>query len=635
MTDTLTDVSSVSNYSEVKVTHFDLDLNVDFGLKRLKGSVILRLVGVRPTSQVVLDIRGLEIHSAFASEEDVPFKIEDHGPLGQSLTLSIEPLDVGERRDIEVIYSTRNASALQFVEKELTSDKVQPFLYSQCQAIHARSIVPCMDTPAVKQTYAARVQVPKGITLLMSAISYGKEEEGNPKVAIWKEDTQYKEEFSQHKSTVDEGHDVFLFKQPMPIPSYLLAIVAGHLEKRDISERCAVWAEPSMVDKAHYEFADTEVMLTTAEELVGPYQWGRYDLIVLPPFFPFGGMENPCLTFVTPTIIAGDRSLTNVIAHEIAHSWTGNLVTNYNWEHFWLNEGFTVFLERKIMGRIYGESLRQFENICGWEDRLLPTIKETFGCTHEFTKLIPNLQGCDPDDAFSTVPYEKGSALLLVLEQKLDDVPRFEKFLKDYIDEYAGKSIVTQIWKSFLYEQFADKKDVLDSIDWNAWLNNAGVPPDTPVFDHSHLKDCRKIAETWQNASDAEIDALDVKQFDELTSVMKVKVLDCIESSEQLIDRERFKRIVKKYKLSETGNCEVLFSFILIALKTKNTEMVPFIINFVLQQGRLNFYKEILLFSKLFDWDFTRDLAISEFRKNIPKMHPITVQVVESLLAKK
>lgn len=253
------------------------------------------------------------------------------------------------------------------------------------------------------------------------------------------------------------------------------------MERREISDRCAVWAEPSLVDKAQWEFEDTEKMLTTAEELMGNYVWTRYDLVVLPPSFPFGGMENPCLTFVTPTLIAGDRSLTNVIAHEIAHSWTGNLVTNGNWEHFWLNEGFTVFCERKIMGRLYEESLRQFENITGWEDRMMPAIFDTFGEVHNYTRLIPDLTGVDPDDAFSTIPYEKGSAFLLYIEQQLNVGERYEQFFRDYLAKFAQKSILTNDWKDYLYGQMSDKKEVLDRIDWKSWMHNPGVPPNKPV----------------------------------------------------------------------------------------------------------------------------------------------------------
>jgi leukotriene-A4 hydrolase len=621
------DAASFANFDEISINHIDLDLKVDFGQKIIDGYAVLHMKCLKPTNKVVLDSRDLSIKKIHLGGDSMPFKAVDRGVLGQALTIDIPQMESGKEFNLIVYYSTSpTASALQFVDKELTADKKQPFLYSQCQAIHARSIVPCMDTPAVKQTYSARVQVPNGITCLMSAIGYGKDNnENEQKMKEWRLGGSYKDVLDHQ-----DGYEAFLFKQPQRMPSYLFAIVAGELEKRDISDRCAVWAEPSMVDKARWEFEDTEIMLKTAEELLGKYRWGRYDLIVLPPFFPFGGMENPCLTFVTPTIIAGDRSLTNVIAHEIAHSWTGNLVTNANWEHFWLNEGFTVFCERKIMGRIYGESVRQFENICGWEDRMLPVINETFNPTHEFTKLCPCLDGIDPDDAYSTIPYEKGSALLLVLEQKLGDSSRFEQFLRDYIDTFAGQSVVTEDWKQFLYTKYSDKKDVLNNINWNGWLAEAGVPPNTPEFDEKFLKDCRHIAKVWTDGTDEEIEKLDPKVFNDLTSDMKVKVLDCIETSGKAFDGERFLKLLKKYDLENCGNCEIIFSFSLIALKAKYKPLVPFMIDFVTRQGRLKYVKPI--FNKLFKWDEMRQLAIDKFHEHIGQMHPITAQVISKMI---
>jgi leukotriene-A4 hydrolase len=623
------DAASFANFDEVSIYHVDLDLKVDFEKKILDGYAVLRMKCHKSTNKVVLDSRDLSIKSVRLGGNELVFKAGSPGVLGESVTIDIPQAESGKEFDLVVYYSTSpTASALQFVDKELTADKSQPYLYSQCQAIHARSIIPCMDTPAIKQTYNARVHVPKGVTCLMSAIGYGKDNSENAeKVKEWHAGGSYKDGFD-HKSF--DGYDAFLFKQPQRMPSYLFAIVAGELEKRDISDRCAVWAEPSMVDKARWEFEDTELMLKTAEELLGKYRWGRYDLIVLPPFFPFGGMENPCLTFVTPTIIAGDRSLTNVIAHEIAHSWTGNLVTNANWEHFWLNEGFTVFCERKIMGRIYGEGVRQFENICGWEDRMLTCINDTFNPTHEFTKLCPCLNGIDPDDAFSTIPYEKGSALLLVLEQKLGDSVRFEQFLRDYIDKFAGQSVVTDDWKQFLYAKFSDKKDVLNSINWNGWLTEAGVPPNTPEFNDEALKDCRHLAKVWTDGTEEEVEKLDPKAFQDLTSDMKVKVLDCIETSGKAFTNERFLKLLKKYDLENSGNCEVIFSFSLIALKSKYEPLVPFMLDFVTRQGRLKYVKPI--FNKLFKWDEMRDLAIAKFKKNIPYMHPITAQVISKMI---
>ncbi|VDL79116.1 unnamed protein product [Nippostrongylus brasiliensis] len=403
------DPSTSSNYDEITVTHYDLKWTVSFTEKKIFGSVVITLKALKDVDRVVFDSNALAVASVKLDGKELSYKCEPGIPIGDKFIINTPHISAGKEIKLEISYSTASEpKALQFMDAELTADKKAPYLYSQCQSIHARSLVPCMDTPSVKSSYDAEVTVPSNLVCLMSAIGKGSRKSGD--------------------STV------YTFHQPISIPSYLLAIVAGHIERREISPRCDVWCEPSLVDSAKWEFEATEKILQVAEELAGPYRWGRYDLVVLPPTFPFGGMENPCLTFVTPTLLAGDRSLVNVVAHEIAHSWTGNLVSNASWEHFWLNEGFTVFLERKIKGRIEGELERQFESECGFDESLTTAVK-TFGETHEFTKLIPNLKDIDPDDSYSSVPYEKGSALLFTLEQLLGDNARFEKFLRSYIEK--------------------------------------------------------------------------------------------------------------------------------------------------------------------------------------------------------
>ena len=300
----------------------------------------------------------------------------------------------GNQFKIRVSYSTTSGStALEWLSPEQTAGKQHPFLFSQCEAIHCRSMIPCQDSPSVKATYSAEMKAPSALTVLMSGIR-----EGEPE-------------------PVDGGLAVTRWKQEVPIQSYLIAIAVGALESRKIGPRSQVWAEASVVDQSAFDFSETETMLQKAEELCGPYVWGIYDVLVLPPSFPFGGMENPCLTFATPTLLSGDKSNADVIAHEIAHSWTGNLVTNVNFEHFWLNEGFTVFTERKIVGRMHGEPARHFSAILGWKDlqvggsslgvclndllAIQETVEVVMGPTNPFTALVPRLAGADPDDAFS------------------------------------------------------------------------------------------------------------------------------------------------------------------------------------------------------------------------------------------
>ncbi|KAI6225082.1 Multiple C2 and transmembrane domain-containing protein 2 [Aphelenchoides fujianensis] len=383
------------------------------------------------------------------------------------------------------------------------------------------------------------VHVPSEFTCLMSAISTGSEQKGD-----W---------------------TVFRFEQSVPIPSYLIAIVVGALDSRVISDRCTVWAEASVVEKAAWEFADTERMLQAAEEIMGPYEWQRYDMVVLPPTFPFGGMENP------------------------------------------LPDG------------------RDFASITGWDDRLLTTIHDTFSPVHEYTKLIPSLGKNDPDDAFSTIPYEKGSAFLLYLEQKLGSNERFEDFLKAYVKKFRRQSIVTEDWIAFLREFFADKKEVLEQVDFSSWLNNAGVPPQKPEYvggtTSPLVADCCRLAKRWAEDPLESLGKEDAEQFARMSSGEKIKVAPfCL--------HDRIALLEKAYGLDTSTNSEVTFSFLLIGIKAKWPPVIQKTLQFVQQNGRIKFLRP--LYKKLFDWADSREQALQTFEKSRPFMHPISAIVVKS-----
>ncbi|KAI6179628.1 Leuk-A4-hydro-C domain-containing protein [Aphelenchoides besseyi] len=597
------DPSTCANYDQVTVKHIHLDWNVNFEKKLIEGRTVLDIEAVQSTAHVLLDICDVEVSAVQFKGSSVEYKIEDNGALGQKLLIELgNRLQKGDKEKVHLTYTTskNGATALQFMEKQLTADKKAPYLYSQCQAIHARSIVPCMDTPAVKQTYSAEVSVPSGLVCLMSGLANGSETRGD--------------------------RTLFRSNQPVEIPSYLIAIVVGAMESRDISTRCRVWAEASVLEKAHDEFRDTELMLQAAEGLMGEFEWKRYDLVVLPPSFPYGGMENPCLTFVTPALIVGDRSLANVIAHEITHSYTGNLVTNASWEHFWLNEGFTVFVERKILGRLYGEKERDFASITGWEDRLLKCINEIFSPLHEYTKLVPQLGNNNPNDAFSVLPYEKascsGSAFLLYLEQQLGSKERFEEMFKAYIKKYRRQSIVTNDW---VEPFFSDKKDVLDNIDFDSWLYKPGLPPNKPNFDQSLVAECIQLAERWSSADLKSLGKEDVEQFRKLSSNQKIKTLNAIEMGPALA-HDRIELMGKAYELDQSTNMKIMFAYILIGLKAEWPPIIEKALKFVSSFGGLTTLRQV--YKKLFKWSASRELAIQTFEKNRPFMHPITIHGV-------
>ncbi|GIL63418.1 hypothetical protein Vafri_17456, partial [Volvox africanus] len=400
------DPSSLSNFTEIRVTHSDFELDVNLDKKIIEGYVQIDAVAeVDSPSHLLLDTRDLtihrvELHSPLQSPQGqggpIPLKFqvdEPHKVLGSALRLELPadlvgPLTRGSRLSLGVRFTTSpSSSAVQFLDPAQTAGGRQPYLFTQCQAIHARSLVPCQDSPGAKMSYSAVVRVPQPLTALMSAVP-DEPADGLP-----------------HLADVEPQYptSLFSFHQKVPIAPYLLALAVGELSSATLGPRTRVWSEPSMVEAGAYEFADTNKFLEAGEAIAGEYVWGRYDLLLLPPSFPYGGMENPCLTFVTPTLLAGDRSLTNVVAHEIAHSWTGNLVTNANWEHFWLNEGFTVFLERKILGHLHGPATFQFHAAQGAAKLALEV--ERLGADNPYTRLVPDLSGgVDPDDVFSSIP---------------------------------------------------------------------------------------------------------------------------------------------------------------------------------------------------------------------------------------
>jgi leukotriene-A4 hydrolase len=384
------DHSTLSNYNEVVSTHIRLEWNVDFEKQVFSGYANQTVkVLVAETSVASFDSAKLHIEAVTIDEERVSFTSADpHRVLGTKISVDIPQKyrAAGSTFVIRFKYSTDpEASAVQWLPASATKGGKHPYVFTQCQAIHARSLLPCMDSPGVKTQYEAVVTAPTWAKVLMSALD------------------------KQESFPSSDEYSTFSFNQPVPTSAYLIALAAGNLASRDISQRVRVWSEPEQVEAVNFEFSETEEFLSAAEEITGcPYVWTRYDVLCLPPSFPFGGMENPCLTFATPTLLAGDRSLADVIAHEIAHSWTGNLVTNHTWSHFWLNEGWTVWLERKITAKVKkNEEVAKLSAQIGLK-ALIDDVA-VLGKENVFTQLVWPLKDDDPDDAFSSVPYEKVS----------------------------------------------------------------------------------------------------------------------------------------------------------------------------------------------------------------------------------
>ena len=447
------DPHSHADLDQGRTEHAHFSWVVDMQARELRGSVKLRLADAR-TGPLDLDTRGLRIERVDDAEGPLSFDLSDADPiLGQRLRVQRER----PTRELTITYRTGAATGLMWLEAAQTASGA-PFMLSQCQAIHARSLAPLQDTPRARITYSAQLRLPEGSSAVMSAAPGATDADGS-----------------------------LTFDMPQPIPPYLLAIAVGNLASRDLGPRTRVWAEPGVVEQAAWEFADVERMLSAAEDLFGPYAWDRFDFVVLPPSFPLGGMENPRMTFLTPTLLAGDRSLVDVLAHELAHSWTGNLVTNADNEHFWLNEGWTVYAERRILEALYGTEAAVLSAALGRVQ--LDQVIARRAAEGRSTALTYPQVGLDPDDEFSLVPYEKGFLLLVTLEQAAGRT-RFNAFTRAYIERFRFQSIDTATFVGFVSEQLGDL-----SIDLEPWLIGDGLPPEAPRFRSERLQELQTAAD--------------------------------------------------------------------------------------------------------------------------------------------
>ncbi|KAH6576470.1 hypothetical protein BASA50_006755 [Batrachochytrium salamandrivorans] len=607
-----TDPNSFANSHEAVVRHTHLNLSTDFDAKIINGSVehtigIVSSVGSR---SLVLDSSYIDIKSVSnaVSGNALEFSVASrHAVFGSPVTIDFGSiLKCGDQITVRIEYATTaKCTALQWLDPAQTVGKTYPYLFSQCQAIHARSLLPCQDTPGVKHTYSASVTVPEQLRALMSAVQIG-------------------------ESSVEAGVKTYTFEQKICIPSYLIAIAVGNIHGKRVGPRSTVWSEPEVVEAAAWEFADTETFIKTGEDLLTPYVWGVYDLLLLPASFPFGGMENPCLTFVTPTLLAGDRSLVDVVAHEIAHSWMGNLVTTMNWEHFWLNEGFTVFIERKIAGRLHGEPVRQFDAIIGLKS-LRETVSHFKETGHmEYTCLCPKMTGQDPDDAFSSVPYEKGFNLLFYLENLVGGPAVFEPYVKAHVEQFSHKSITTSDFKAFLFDYFGKIEDgslvqKLNAVDWDAWLNQPGMPIVENEFDRSLSTVCEDMANRWDVARTEVEPKFDVEEFTKLDSNQKVMFLEML-SDRPVFPTSTLDAMDRIYKLTSVKNAEVRFRWQMLCLSSGMERIFPEVVKFASEVGRMKFVRP--LYRALFKCQNGSELAKTTFLKHRSFYHPICAGMV-------
>ncbi len=548
------DPHSYAKPEEAAVTSLDLRLDVSFESKKLNGTAIWTYSATDSARNIIFDVRNLEIISVTDGDTTaLAYELGAVDPiLGQPLKIDIS----GKPKYIEIRYFTTDSSdALQWLTPDQTAGKKSPFLYTQSEAILARTWIPCQDSPGIKFTYSAKVNTPPGNMAIMSA--------ENPQEKV-------------PSGLYDE------FKQTKPIPAYLMALAVGDIEFKATGPRTGIYAEPSMVDTAAWEFAETEKMIVAAEKLYGPYAWGRYDILVLPPSFPFGGMENPNLTFATPTVLAGDRSLTALIAHELAHSWSGNLVTNATWNDFWLNEGFTVYFERRIMESLYGTSYTDMLSCLGYGDLEL-TMNDLFETGDSAdAKLKLNLEGRNPDDGMTDLAYEKGYMFLLLMEKTVGR-EKWDPFVKKYFDEFKFKSMTTEKFVDYIYANlFAKGSEEDKKINMNAWIYGPGLPAGFSEPSSDRFNKVKQQANQY------------------LTGKLKVEKIDTskwtsheyqqfLRSIKQEVKLNQMQELDNRFHFTNSGNSEILVLWLEASAIHEYKPAYPAIKKFLFSVGRRKF----------------------------------------------
>ncbi|KAL2857395.1 leukotriene A-4 hydrolase [Aspergillus pseudodeflectus] len=595
------DPNTLSNYNNFRCTHTEANFEILFEQKRLVGNVVHKLKSTTnaESKEILLDSSHVSIDEVQVNGNPAEWELlPPFGPLGTALKIKLDqPVQLDELVDVKIsVQTTEKCTALQWLTKAQTSTKKHPYMFSQCQAIHARSIFPCQDTPDVKATFDFNITSP------LPVIASGLPVRTSP-------------------SATQTGAKLYQFQQKVPIPSYLFALASGDIDEAPIGPRSRVATSPDKLRECQWELeADTERFIETIEKIIYDYAWGEYNVLVLPPSFPYGGMENPTYTYCTPSIISKDRQNVDVIAHELAHSWSGNLVTSASWEHFWLNEGWTVYLERRILAAIHGEKYRHFSAIIGW--KALRDSVERYGEDHEFTRLVPTLKGQDPDDAFSSIPYEKGFTFLFFLE-KLVGKEKFDQFIPHYFTKFKGKSLDSYEFKSTILEFFssdAEASKLLQELDWDGWFYRPGLPP-KPEFDTSLADIVYELAHKWKSQSfQPHLD--DIKG---LTANQIVVFLEQVLLFEQPLTADQSKLMGEVYGFAKSENIEVANLYLQVGLKAGDKSVIEPTTELLGRIGRMKFVRP--LFRTLQKVD--RQAAVETFERNKDFYHPICRAMVE------
>ncbi len=592
------DYFTFANVDQFKTRHVALDLDVDFVEHRLRGFVLLHMKSSDDSARkIILDTRELTIDSvAFVADngeaEVAAFELGAFDTIkGTPLVISIPPgVDLQNEVIVRIDYETNpNSTALQWLPPELTAGGKYPMMFSQSQAIHARSWIPLQDTPGIRLTYEAIIRTPPELLAVMSA-------DNDPLVA---------------------RNGEFRFEMPQPIPSYLFAIAVGNLYFASLGEDTGVYTEPELLDASVYEFGDVQQMLEEAEAQFGPYRWGRYDLLVLPPSFPFGGMENPRLSFLTPSLLAGDRSLVAVVAHELAHSWSGNLVTNATWRDGWLNEGVTSYLEARLMEIIYDEDRVDEERVLNYQELLFDFER----VPPQRQALAPRLDTGDPDDVQGSIHYHKGQLFLEYLELGFGR-ERFDKFLQNYFDEFAFKTITTEAFVDYLdVKLLRATPGLVSRKQVEAWMYQPGLPDDAPIPKSKTLEYAESLAAALA-IDEVDLDDIPVDEWSPQA------LIHFINSLPDDLDTARLKTLDEYLDLSNTSNAEIGRTWFIQVATRRYEAAYPQLEAYLNRYGRTRLLSSI--YRALAENGQDVELAKSMFAKARHAYHPLTVNSIEA-----
>lgn len=584
------DTHTFAKPKEAKITHLNWTANVDFESKTISATAIYDIVVADNATKIIFDTKDqLEIQEVKVDGNVTSFELGDKVDfLGQPLTVPVSPT----AKQVSITYKTSpTAAAVQWLTPQQTANKTAPFLFTQSQAILARSWFPIQDGPGIRFTYEADVTVPKGMIALMSA--------ENPK----------------EKSETGTYH----FSMKQPVPAYLMALTIGDVEYKQLGAHTGIYAESSLMEKAAYEFAEMEDMLLAAENLYGKYQWEVYDMIILPPSFPFGGMENPRLTFATPTIIAGDRSLTALVAHELAHSWSGNLVTNATWNDFWLNEGFTVYFERRIMESLYGADYAEMLAQLGYQDLEHTVAGYLNDHQAKDTHLKLDLVNRDPDDGMSDIAYEKGYFLLRLLEKQIGR-EKWDRFLKNYFTTNAFKVMTTEAFLEHLRTNLVDSNQY-KTLKIDEWVYGPGIPDNCPTPNSNKFALVDEQINNWSNGKPAK--QLMTKDWSSHEWLHFVRSLPESLTFSQLSDLD------KAFGFTKSGNSEILAAWFQHTIKNNYAPAQNVMKEFLVSVGRRKFLTPT--YEAMINAGQTR-MAKEIYKEARPNYHSVSQITLDELL---